>query len=73
MKDLNKFGDPNAHDVIWGTGVGDFKEILAELNRQNFKGIFSIEYEYNWGKNMPELAKCVENFNKVSVELSHAE
>jgi sugar phosphate isomerase/epimerase len=73
IKDLNKFGDPAAHDVIWGTGVGDFKEILAELDKQNFKGVFTIEYEYNWDKSMPELAKCIENFNKFSAELSHTE
>ncbi len=73
IKDLNKFGDPNAHDVIWGTGVGDFKEILAELDKQNFKGVFSIEYEYNWDKSMPELAGCIANFNKVAAELIHAE
>jgi len=73
IKDLNKFGEPSAHDVIWGTGVGDFKGILAELDKQNFKGVFTIEYEYNWDKSMPELAKCIENFNKFSAELSHAE
>ena len=72
-KDLNKFGELSAHDVVWGTGVGDFKAILAELDNQNFKGVFTIEYEYNWDKSMPELAKCVENFNKFSAELSHAE
>jgi len=72
-KDLNKFGDPGAHDVIWGTGEGDFKGILAELDKQGFKGVFTIEYEYNWDKAMPELAKCIENSNKFSAELSHAE
>jgi sugar phosphate isomerase/epimerase len=73
IKDLDKFGDPNAHDVVWGTGVGDFKGILAELDRQKFQGVFSIEYEYNWDNSMPDLAKCIEYFNKVAGELSHAE
>jgi sugar phosphate isomerase/epimerase len=72
-KDLDKFGEMSAHDVVWGTGAGDFKGILTELDKQNFKGVFTIEYEYNWDKSMPELAKCVENFNKFSAELSHAE
>lgn len=72
-KDLDKFGDPNAHDVIWGTGVGDFKGILAELDKQGFKGVFTIEYEHNWDKNMPDLAGCIAYFNKIAAELSHAE
>jgi len=73
IKDLDKFGDPNAHDVVWGTGVGDFKGMLAELDRQKFQGVFSIEYEYNWDNSIPELKKCIESFNKAAGELSHAE
>ncbi len=72
-KDLNKFSDPAAHDVVWGTGVGDFKGVLAELDKQGFKGLFVIEYEHNYGKSMPELAGCIANFNKFAAELSHAE
>jgi len=69
-KDLNEFGNPQAHDVIWGTGAGNFKEILAELDRQKFKGVFSIEYEYNWLNSMPEISGCVAYFRKTAAELS---
>ena len=69
LKDINEFGNPKAHDVIWGTGVGDVKAMLAELNRQNFKGVFSIEYEHNWEKSLPEIRQCVAYFNKVAGEL----
>jgi sugar phosphate isomerase/epimerase len=69
FKDINEFGNRKAHDVIWGTGVGDVKAMLAELNRQNFKGVFSIEYEYNWKKSLPEIRKSVEYFNEVASEL----
>jgi len=72
-KDLNEFGNRKAHDVIWGTGAGNFKEILTELDRQNFKGVFSIEYEYNWLNSMPEIAGCVAFFRKVAAELSDVE
>jgi len=47
LKDLNEFGVREAHDVPWGTGVGNIKGVLEELHRQNFKGVISIEYEYN--------------------------
>ena len=58
------------HDVPWGTGKGDVKGMLEELNRQKFKGVFSIEYEYNWKNSLPEIAKCVEYFDKVAAELA---
>jgi sugar phosphate isomerase/epimerase/HEAT repeat protein len=53
----------DGHDVPWGTGNTNVKGILEELARQGFKGVFSIEYEYNWDNSVPEIAKCVEFFN----------
>ncbi|MHC4157679.1 MAG: family 16 glycoside hydrolase [Planctomycetota bacterium] len=69
LKDINEFGKRKAHDVIWGTGVCDVKAILKELDRQNFEGVFSIEYEHNWEKSLPEIRKSVEYFNKVASKL----
>jgi sugar phosphate isomerase/epimerase len=60
MKDLNEFGVRDAHDVPWGTGVCDVKGILDELRRQHFTGVISMEYEYNWENNVPDMLKCVE-------------
>ena len=68
FKDLNE-ADRKAHDVPWGTGVCDVKGMLAELKRQGFSGVFSIEYEHNWENSMPEIAKCIEYFNQVRKEL----
>ncbi|MHC4364864.1 MAG: family 16 glycoside hydrolase [Planctomycetota bacterium] len=69
FKDINEFGKRKAHDVVWGTGVGDVKAMLTELHRQNFKGVFSIEYEHNWEKSLPEIRKSVQYFDKVAGEL----
>lgn len=69
FKDLNKFGR-DAHDVPWGTGQGDAQAMLAEIKRQGFKGVFSIEYEYNWDNSVPEIAQCVAYFDKVAAELA---
>ncbi|HUC85628.1 MAG TPA: TIM barrel protein [Candidatus Acidoferrales bacterium] len=68
FKDLNEMG-PNAHDVPWGTGVGKTRELMAELQRQNFHGAFCIEYEYHWENSSPELAQCVKFFNSTCDEL----
>ncbi|OHB74619.1 MAG: hypothetical protein A2Z25_15760, partial [Planctomycetes bacterium RBG_16_55_9] len=73
FKDLNEFGERSAHDVPWGTGIGQAGAILAELKRQDFKGSFSIEYEYNWLNSMPEIKKCVEFFRKTAAGLSDIE
>jgi sugar phosphate isomerase/epimerase len=69
FKDVNKVGH-DAHDVPWGTGINHVKAMLAEIQRQGIKAVFSIEYEYNWEHSLPEIAKCVEYFDKVSAELA---
>ena len=66
LKDLNEFG--NGHDVIWGTGKGDLKAVLAELNAQGFKGVFSIEYEHQF--TLADLAACVKFFNDAAKEIA---
>ncbi len=71
FKDIaeKKVGEKEQHDVIWGTGILDVKGMLSELKRQNFKGVFSIEYEYNWDNSVPDIKQCVEYFNQVADEL----
>jgi sugar phosphate isomerase/epimerase len=69
FKDLNEKG-PKAHDVPWGTGINDIKGMMTEVHRQGLKPVFSIEYEYNWTKSMPDLVKCVAYFEKVCKELA---
>jgi len=61
------------HDVIWGTGKCNVKAMLAELSRQNFKGVFSIEYEHNWLNSMPEIAECVPYFERTAAELGQTD
>ena len=70
LKDLNEFGVREAHDVVWGTGKANVMAILKELDRQKFKGVFSIEYEYNWENSLPEVRQCVEYFNATSGKLN---
>jgi sugar phosphate isomerase/epimerase len=68
FKDLNEMG-PNAHDVPWGTGVGQTKALMEEMKRQNFHGAFCVEYEYHWETSQPEIAECVKFFNATCDEL----
>ena len=66
LKDLNEFG--KGHDVVWGTGKGDVKEVLKELHAQGFKGVFSIEYESKF--TLADLAACVKFFNGAAKEIA---
>lgn len=59
LKDLNEFGNHDAHDLPYGEGVSDVTAILDELHAQGFDGNISIEYEYNWEKSVTDCAQCI--------------
>jgi sugar phosphate isomerase/epimerase len=67
FKDLNEKGR-EAHDVPWGTGISNVKGIIQELKRQKFKGVISVEYEYNWDDSLPEVEQSVDFFRKWAAE-----
>lgn len=69
FKDLEK-KSPKTHDVPWGTGVGNCKGMMEELQRQGFHGAFLAEYEYHFDSSMPELAQCVKFFNDTCAQLA---
>ncbi|HEX3718382.1 MAG TPA: sugar phosphate isomerase/epimerase family protein [Verrucomicrobiae bacterium] len=69
FKDLNR-ENRNAHDVPWGTGVGQCKAMMEELKRQGFHGAYCVEYEYHWDTSTPEVAQCVKFFNDTCAELA---
>jgi sugar phosphate isomerase/epimerase len=58
LKDKQEFGQ--SHDVPYGEGVADVKACLDELKAQGFQGNISIEYEYNWDNNVPDVTKCID-------------
>ena len=68
LKDLSA-NAADAHDLPWGTGVCNVFGMLEELKRQGFKGVFSVEYEYNWMDSVPEIGKCIDYFDLVSTAL----
>ena len=63
-------GETERHDVIWGTGSLDLEGMLTELKRQNFEGLFSIEYEYNWENSVPDIEKCINYFDQLTSKIS---
>jgi sugar phosphate isomerase/epimerase len=55
LKDIVAFNNPKADDTVVSKGVVDFPAVLAELKRQSFKGMLSIEHESNWYHNLPDV------------------
>ena len=55
LKDVVQFNNPKAEDTLVSKGVIDLPAVLAELKRQNFNGMLSIEHESNWYHNLPDV------------------
>ena len=68
--DLNELS-AEGHDVPWGTGKAEFGKMLKELHRLGIKPtLIGLEYSYDFLDNMPEMAECVEFFNRVTLEMA---
>lgn len=61
LKDLDRAGAQKANDVVVGKGVIDFKKVISELKRQNFKGLVYIESE-NEGDNQADATEAYRYF-----------
>jgi sugar phosphate isomerase/epimerase len=60
--------DSKYHDVVWGKGDSKVDAVIAEMKRQKFKGPISVEYEYHWENNGPEVAESVKYFRETYVK-----
>ncbi len=58
-------------EVPWGRGVGRIAEFLREVNRLGIQPtMFSLDHAGNGTDVLPEVASCVEFFNKASVDIA---
>lgn len=70
MHDLNELS-PDGHDVPWGTGIGGTEQFLREMHRLGITPtMFGLEYSYNFLESMPDVKKCAEFFNNLSLKLT---
>jgi type 1 glutamine amidotransferase/sugar phosphate isomerase/epimerase len=68
MHDLNEL-TPTGRDVPWGSGVGKTEQFIKEMHRLGVKPtMWGLEYSYNFMESLPEVTKCVEFFNRVSLQ-----
>jgi sugar phosphate isomerase/epimerase len=47
-------------DVVFGQGVSQIKDLLAELRRQKFDGNIFVEYENNWDDSVGDVKQCLD-------------
>ncbi|MBW3623507.1 MAG: sugar phosphate isomerase/epimerase [Armatimonadetes bacterium] len=67
FKDLNR----QKQDVPWGTGECNVRAMMAELKRQGFRGVFSVEYESTSGAELVRnVARSIDYFSRVARELA---
>ncbi len=60
IKDEDAYGKMDSKAKILGEGFVNIPEILKELDKQGYDGYFVIEYEDQWGKNVPLIKACVD-------------
>jgi sugar phosphate isomerase/epimerase len=59
------------HDVPWGTGQTQFENMLRELKRLDSRPtLIGLEYSYDFLDNMPEMTRCAEFFDRVTMDLA---
>jgi len=69
LKDIKEFNKTDAADTVVGKGINKFPEIFAELKRQNFSGMLSIEQESNWYNNVPDVINTRKYFEEEVAKL----
>ncbi len=70
LKDIVKFNDTKAEDTVVSKGVIDLPAVLAELKRQNFNGMMSIEHESNWYHSTPDVIFTKQYFDEQVAKLN---
>jgi sugar phosphate isomerase/epimerase len=73
LKDLNVFGDKEAHDVPYGRGKANIHDVLAELSLQGFGGALVVEYENKLEADnpVPSIKKGLEYIDSITYYRRH--
>jgi sugar phosphate isomerase/epimerase len=69
LKDIKTFNEVKAEDVPLGKGVINYPAVFAELARQRFKGMLSIEQESNWYNSLPDIINTIAFYKAETAKL----
>lgn len=71
LHDLNEIS-ATGHDVPWGTGAANPERLIQEMHRLGIKpAMWGLEYSHNFLSSLPEIEKCIEFFNALSLQTAH--
>ena len=59
LKDAAEKGNRKSEDAPLGEGAGNYKAVLAELKRQGYQGLTTIEYEKDGDHLQDDMVQCV--------------
>ena len=59
LKDAAESGKRDSRDVPLGTGQGNYLALLKQFHDWKWRGVMSVEYEYQSPQLVPEVAQCV--------------
>jgi L-ribulose-5-phosphate 3-epimerase UlaE len=70
IHDLNQVTDEE-HDVAWGTGKSQLKEIFELLAASEIKpSLIGLEFSHNWGNSLPDIIKSMEFFDQTVINIA---
>jgi sugar phosphate isomerase/epimerase/type 1 glutamine amidotransferase len=70
MHDLNELSS-EGHDVPWGTGAGQSEAFFRAVQQLGLRPVMiGLEYSRNFNESMPEVARCVEFFDTLTLQLA---
>lgn len=69
FKDMSDFDNLKAHTVPFGTGKHDIKQSLTLLKQLKYKGVITIEYEYNWGNPVADIKQSVDYIREIAKDI----
>ena len=71
VHDLNELSSAG-HDVPWGSGAGKTERFINEMHRLGLKPtMWGLEYSHNFLESIPEVTKCIDFFNHVSLQTAN--
>ena len=70
VHDLN-IVSKEGHDVAWGTGKSNLKEVFELLAGRGIKPtLIGLEYSYNWGNSLPDIQQSKQFFDRTVINIA---
>jgi sugar phosphate isomerase/epimerase len=70
LKDAAEKGNTKSRDVPLGQGAGNYKAVLAELKRQGYRGLMTVEYEHDSPQLVDDVRACAAFVEKTAKALN---